>query len=157
VAISWEIFFGHRGRDAIEHGGTVLLNPTNGSSFQGVLVQSQQIASSRLQALQTGRWVVQAAPTGYSAIVTPSGRVVVRTDISEEAVIHGTVEQRTGLTFATRIGDRPAIVLALLLIAGAWVLERRRPRSAPPAPLEASGVEVDRPGDVDRVEEAPVV
>ncbi len=48
VVISWEVFFGGRARDAIGHGGTVLLNPTNGASYNGTILQTQQIASSRL-------------------------------------------------------------------------------------------------------------
>ena len=71
VVISWEVFFGGRAREGVKQGGDVLLNPTNGASYTGTIVQTQQIASSRLRAIETGRWVVQAAPTGFSAFVTP--------------------------------------------------------------------------------------
>ena len=40
----------------------------------------------RLRALETGRWVVQVAPTGFCAFVTPTGEVLDRTGISEQAV-----------------------------------------------------------------------
>ena len=91
VAISWEVFFDHRARDAIGNGGAVLLNPTNGSSYWLTIVQSQQIASSQLRALETDRWVLQAAPTGFSAIIDPSGAVVARTGVSEQQVLIETI------------------------------------------------------------------
>lgn len=127
VAISWEVFFGGRGREGVEQGGEILLNPTNGSSYWLTILQSQQVASSRLRAVENGRWVLQAAPTGFSAVVDPDGDVLQRTGISEREVLHATVERRTGLTWATRLGDRPMIALALWVIAGAWLLSRRRP------------------------------
>ena len=65
--ISWEVFFGGRAREGVKHGGEVLLNPTNGASYTGTIVQTQQVASSRLRAIETGRWLVQAAPTGLLA------------------------------------------------------------------------------------------
>ena len=76
VAISWEIFFADRVREGVEDGGLLVLNPTNGSSFTGTVVQTQQVASSRLRAIETGRWVLQVAPTGFSAIVDADGEVV---------------------------------------------------------------------------------
>ena len=91
VMISWEVFFGGRARDGVSHGGTLLLNPTNGSSYTGTILQTQQVASSRLRALENGRWVAQVAPTGFSAFVTPSGDVLERTGISEQAVRYHTV------------------------------------------------------------------
>ena len=137
VVISWEVFFPDRARDAIGHGGAVLLNPTNGSSFTGTQVQAQQVASSRLRAIETGRWVLQAAPTGFSAIVTPGGRVVDRTGVSERAVLHGTVELRSGRTWAMTAGDHLPVALALASLAGGWWVERRSHRLA----LEPSGGE----------------
>ena len=73
VAISWEVFFTQRVREGVQEGGEVVLNPTNGSSYWLTQVQSQQVASSQLRAIETGRWVLQAAPTGFSAVVDPDG------------------------------------------------------------------------------------
>ena len=132
VAISWEIFFGGRVRDGVSHGGQVVLNPTNGSSYTGTVLQTQQIASSRLRALESGRWVVQAAPTGFSAFVTPSGKVIGRTSVSEPAVGVHEVALRSGQTIYTRVGDRPIIAAAVLLLAVAWLLDRRGRQTADP-------------------------
>jgi len=126
VVVSWEVFFGDRARDAIGNGGQLLLNPTNGSSFTGTQVQSQQVASSRLRAIESGRWVLQAAPTGFSAVVDPQGRVLQRTGVSERAVLHADVELRRGRTWALAFGDWPAVVLSAGLVGGGWVIARRR-------------------------------
>ena len=109
VSISWEIFFEHRVRDAVNNGAQILLNPTNGSSYWLTIVQAQQIASSQLRALETGRWVLQAAPTGFSAIITSDGDVVDRTSVSEQRVIEGVVELRSGKTLAVRVGIWPML------------------------------------------------
>ncbi|MCP5026983.1 MAG: apolipoprotein N-acyltransferase [Actinomycetia bacterium] len=119
VSISWEIFFAHRARDAIGNGGEVLLNPTNGSSYWLTQVQSQQVASSQLRALETGRWVLQAAPTGFSAIVSPDGEVIERTGISETKVLYATIERRSGLTVANRVGVWPVLLFALAALGAA--------------------------------------
>ncbi len=126
VVISWEVFFANRARDAIGNGGELLLNPTNGSSYWLTIVQTQQIASSRLRAMETGRWVLQAAPTGLTAIVTPDGEVLDRTAVGERAVVQGTVETRAGLTIYTRVGDWPLLALALGLVVAAWVNSKLR-------------------------------
>jgi apolipoprotein N-acyltransferase len=125
VVISWEVFFANRARDAISNGGEVLLNPTNGSSYWLTIVQTQQIASSRLRAMETGRWVLQAAPTGLSAIVTPDGEVLDRTAVSERAIVQGTVETREGLTIYTKVGDWPMLLIGLALVLGARLVRRR--------------------------------
>lgn len=136
VSISWEIFFGERARDAIGNGGQVLLNPTNGASYTGTQVQTQQVANSRMRAIETGRWVLQAAPTGFSAVVTPTGDVLQRTAVSEREVLYDTVELREGKTLYVRLGDLPALALAALSLGLGWVADRRgwlgpRPRGAP--------------------------
>jgi apolipoprotein N-acyltransferase len=106
----------------------LVLNPTNGSSFTGTIVQTQQVASSRMRAIETGRWVGQVAPTGFTAVVDDRGNVLERTAVSERAVIQREMELREGLTIYTRWGNGPALVLALALIAGGWSIELGRRR-----------------------------
>lgn len=122
VVISWEVFFGGRARDGTSKGGLVLLNPTNGASYTGTILQSQQVASSRLRAVETGRWVVQVSPTGFSAFVTPSGRVLDRTAVSEQRVLVREIDLREGRTLYSRLGDAPivALVLVALVLAEGW-------------------------------------
>ncbi len=130
VSISWEVFFADRARTAIDSGGQILLNPTNGSSYWLTILQTQQIATSRLRAMETGRWVLQAAPTGFSAVIDPDGDLIKRTAVSETAVIHETVELRSGNTIATRMGPWPMLVVALAALALAW---RASPSRGQPA------------------------
>lgn len=134
VVISWEVFFANRGRDAALNDGLLLTNPTNGSSYWLTQVQTQQVASSRLRALETGRWVTQAAPTGFSAVVDPDGNVHQRTSISEQAVIYDTVELREGSTWATEVGHWPVFLLALAAYPLGWWIERRTRRASTGAP-----------------------
>ncbi len=121
VVISWEVFFGGRGRDAIGHGGQVLLNPTNGSSYTGTILQTQQVASSRLRATELGRWVVQASPTGFSAFISPDGDVYDRTAVSEQAVLYRDVPLREGSTWYLHLGDKPWAALAALVLLLSWL------------------------------------
>jgi apolipoprotein N-acyltransferase len=133
VMISWEVFFGNRGRDASD--GAILINPTNGSSYTGTIVQTQQVASSRLRAVETGRSVVQVSPTGFSAFISPSGTVSQRTNVSERKVITAAVQPRTGSTWYTELGDAPwvlgvAVLLAVAVWFGTW--KPRRTAVTPP-------------------------
>jgi apolipoprotein N-acyltransferase len=143
VAISWEVFFGDRVREGVGDDAELVLNPTNGSSFTGTLVQTQQVASSRMRAIESGRWVVQVAPTGFSAIVGPDGTVHQRSSVSEQTVLQGTVGLREGTTLYTRLGLLPAWVVALAGLALGWGLTlraRRRAAADPvPAPEDATG------------------
>jgi apolipoprotein N-acyltransferase len=134
VVISWEVFFGNRARDGVQHGAQVILNPTNGSSYTGTVLQTQQVASSRLRAVETGRWVVQAAPTGFSAFIDDEGNVYERTAVGEQRVIEHEVELRSGRTWYTTIGDWPIALLIALVVAGSWWATKQAAVRARPSP-----------------------
>ena len=117
---------------ASKAGGQAVLNPTNGASYTGTILQSQQVASSRLRAIETGRWLVQVSPTGFSEFVTPDGDVLQRTGISEQKVIRERIMLRTGDTWYVGLGDRPWIAALVVVLGGSWVLtvlDRPRRRS----------------------------
>lgn len=138
VVISWEVFFGSRARDAVRSGGELIVNPTNGASYTWTIVQSQQVASSKLRAVETGRWVIQVAPTGFSATVNPSGEVLERSAISEQTVLFSMPMRRTGSTVYTQIGDAPFAALALGLLIIPLMRSRRSPSPARRSPTTLS-------------------
>jgi apolipoprotein N-acyltransferase len=128
VVISWEVFFAGRAREGVKLGGEAIINPTNGASYTGTIVQTQQVASSQLRAIENGRWVVQAAPTGFTAIVDADGNVLQRTAVSEQRVVYAEVELREGFTWYTNLGDGPFIAVLLALFA--MTLWFSRPRAS---------------------------
>lgn len=128
VAISWEVFFGGRVNEGVEHRGELVINPTNGSSYTGTVLQTQQVASSRLRAVEQGRWVIQVAPTGFSAFINPNGDVIQRSGISEARVLTGTVTLHTGRTWYSHLGNIPFVFLAALALLAAMIAELRAGR-----------------------------
>jgi apolipoprotein N-acyltransferase len=126
VAISWEVFFSGRANEGVEAGGSMLVNPTNGSSYTGTILQSQQVASSRLRAIENGRWLVQISPTGFSAFVSPTGKVYDRTGVSEQRVLIREIPLRTGRTIYSNLGDLPFIMVMVATLGSLVFLGRKR-------------------------------
>ncbi len=124
VAISWEAYFEHRSRHAVREGAEVLLNPTNGSSYWLTQVQTQQVASNQLRAIENDRWVLMVGPTGLSAVIDPDGNVLDRSDVGERKVLYATVERRTGRTLQSYLGPWPVSLFALCALA--WGINRER-------------------------------
>lgn len=125
VAISYEVFFADRARDAVRSGAHALLVPTNASSFTTSQVPTQQVAAARLRSWETGRWLVQAAPTGYSAVIDPRGRLMDRSVLGRDQTLEGAIALRSGRTLYVRWGDVPLIGAAVMVLVGLWA--RRRP------------------------------
>jgi apolipoprotein N-acyltransferase len=128
VAISWEVFFGGRVNEGVSDGAGYIINPTNGSSYTWTILQTQQVASSRLRAQEQGRWLLQISPTGFSGFVGPDGHMYDRTKVSEAAIIDRTIPVRTGRTLYSYLGNG---VYIALLIAAAFLIARRSYRAFP--------------------------
>ena len=71
----------------------------------GEILQQQQVATSQLRAIESGRFLVQAATTGYSLVIDPNGKVLRRLTIGERGVIVENVALRTGRTAYSYLGD----------------------------------------------------
>ncbi len=117
VAVSFEVFFPERVRAAVRAGGQLVVVPTNAASFVTDEVPAQQLAAARLRALESGRHVIQAGPTGYSAIIAPDGTVHSVTELGVAQVLTGEVRRRAGVTPYVRVGDLPIVLVALIVLA----------------------------------------
>lgn len=128
VAISWEVFFTERGRSATRAGAEVLLVPTNAASFSTGQVPAQEVAAAQLRAWESGRWLIQSAPTGYGAVIDERGRIRARTTLGEAEILAEKVVLRTGRTPYVAWGDVPLLALCLVVAVGVWLVQRPRDR-----------------------------
>jgi apolipoprotein N-acyltransferase len=117
VLVSYEVFFSDRNRAALRHHAELIVVPTNAASFTTTQVPTQEVAAARLRAIESGRDLVQVAPTGYSVLVDNRGRARGRSALGRGQVVYGTVHPRRGRTLYARGGDLPVLALAAFVLA----------------------------------------
>ena len=120
VLVSYEVFFPDRGRSGVRAGGQLIVVPTNTSSYSSDQAPSQEIAASRLQAVSEGRDLLQAAPTGYSAVINSQGTVRELSALSVPAILRASVALRSGSTLFERFGELPVLLLAAAAVLAGW-------------------------------------
>jgi len=131
VGICFEVAYDRIIREAVQHGAELLVIPTNNATFGMTAESTQQLAMSRLRAIEHGRATVQISTVGVSGIITPRGRVVEQTELFTPAQMVAELPLRTTLTPATRYGDviawgmrGLAVVIVLAGMAGAARVRR---------------------------------
>ncbi len=124
--VSFEVFYADRGRSSVRAGAELLVVPTNTASYATSQVPTQELAAARTQAVQQGRDLLQAAPTGFSAAIDHRGVIEARSEIGARQVVFATLDRRSGTTLYVRFGDLPVLLLAAVALAAGWWLAARR-------------------------------
>ena len=136
IATCYEVVFDPAFRDAVNNGATVLATPTNNATFGYTDMTYQQLAMSRMRAIEFDRAVVVAATSGVSAIVAPDGSVEQETGIFEQRVLTADLPLRDHLTPAARYGGTMEWAI-VALAAFALIAAVRRAMGAAAAAREA--------------------
>ena len=133
IATCYEVAFDNVVHDAVRAGGTVLAVPTNNATFGYTEMTYQQLAMSRVRAVEQSRTVLVAATSGVSAVITPDGAVRQRTGLFTADALVADVPLRTATTLATRLGAAPEWLLVTIGVAALLVvvLRSRRRQGAP--------------------------
>jgi apolipoprotein N-acyltransferase len=112
--ICFEVAYDGEVRDVA--GGQVLVVQTNNATYGRTSLPPQQIAMSRLRAVEHGRTILVAATSGISAIVAPDGRVLDRSREFVPDIQVARVPARTARTPADRVGAAPEWTLAAVAV-----------------------------------------
>jgi apolipoprotein N-acyltransferase len=126
--ICFEVVYDGLARDVVRGGAELLVVQTNNATFGFTDESGQQLALSRLRAVEHGRTVAIAATSGISAVVAPDGTVVRDTELFTPDVVVAEIARRDATTVATRVGAVPEWLLAAVGAAavGVAVLRGRR-------------------------------
>lgn len=123
-AICYELADGDALAAATRDGARWLLASANLDPYP-LMLQRQFSALAQLRAIESGRWLVSAANTGPSLLVSPQGVITVQLPPGGSRTALLVVPQITGLTTYASLGDTP-LALASGLAAAAVVLHRRQ-------------------------------
>ncbi|HSL12175.1 MAG TPA: apolipoprotein N-acyltransferase [Actinomycetota bacterium] len=112
-------------RAFVDEGAAFLVVPVNNASYGFTAASEQHLQMSRMRAVENGRWVVNAAISGVSAFVDPSGAVVSRTELFETDILRGRIRTSDARTPYTRLGDWFPWLSAVLVV-GAMSIPKRQ-------------------------------
>ncbi|MGP7960935.1 apolipoprotein N-acyltransferase [Sanguibacter sp. A247] len=129
--ICFEVAYDFVARDAVKGGAEVLFVPTNNSNFGYTAESTQQLAMTRLRAIETGRAAVQISTVGVSGVVDPAGRVLERTGLFTAEQLLTDLPLRTSTTPAVSLGAGVEIFFAAFasVLLGLGIVSRARSRS----------------------------
>jgi apolipoprotein N-acyltransferase len=105
--ICFEVAYDALMRDSVDRGANVLLVQTNNATFGFTDESVQQLAISRIRAIEHGRSIVHVSTVGVSAMITPDGTAHQRTSLFTQAVLAADLPLRTDRTIADRVGAWP--------------------------------------------------
>jgi apolipoprotein N-acyltransferase len=134
--ICFEVVYDGLVHDVVDRGAEYIVVQTNNATFGFTDESEQQLAMSRLRAVEFGRTVVVSATSGISAIVAPDGTVARSSLLFTPAVFVEDIARRHSTTIALRLGAWPEWALtavglgAVVAAVGPGLLRRRRRAAA---------------------------
>jgi apolipoprotein N-acyltransferase len=115
--------------DFVHNGAELFVLSTNDSSFERSYASEQHLAHTRMRALETRQWFVQAALSGISAVIRPDGAVEHQTGLFKTKAFVADVSARRASSLYVETGDLFAALFAAA--AGIGLVLGRRVKSKP--------------------------
>lgn len=118
VSICFEVAYDDLVRDTVRGGADLLVVQTNNATFGRTDEAVQQLAMSRLRAMEHGRAVAHVSTVGVSALMLPNGQVLQRSALLTADVLTADLPLRTDITLADRLGGWVELLLCALALLG---------------------------------------
>lgn len=113
--ICYESLFPEEARARVLAGAQVLVNVTNDAWYAKTPAAWQHFQAARMRAVETGRYVLRAANTGVTAIITPDGNVSEQLPWWTPAALKGSFVSSNIITPYVRWGDWPLLIILIML------------------------------------------
>jgi apolipoprotein N-acyltransferase len=130
AAFDWAV------RSTVTDGAQLISVPSNNATFDRSEMTYQQLAMSRVRAVEHSRTVTVPVTSGVSAVIMPDGRITQRTGMFVADSLVQKVPLRSSETPATRLGILPEMLLVAVAVgglgwAGTTVVRGRRGGAGP--------------------------
>lgn len=112
AAFDWAV------RSTVTDGAQLISVPSNNATFDRSEMTYQQLAMSRVRAVEHSRTVTVPVTSGVSAVIMPDGRITQRTGMFVADSLVQKVPLRSSETPATRLGILPEMLLVAVAVGG---------------------------------------
>lgn len=133
--ICYESIYGDYVTDYVKKGGEALFVITNDGWWGNTLGHRQHHYLATLRAIETRRYVVRSANTGWCSFINSRGDTYRKSEYDAPLTLRDRIHMRDEKTFYVRYGDligRVSILVTILLLVSMIANRLRRPKDAPP-------------------------
>ena len=121
--VCFDSIYGNLSRDSVRDGAQVIALSTNDSWFTDSAALYMHNTHAKLRAIENGRYVVRAANTGISTVISSKGEVLCSLEPLVDGIVEYDVSVNTHKTLYSVIGDLiVGIFLTAILAVLAWDL-----------------------------------
>jgi len=116
VNICFESLFPNLNRKFVKKGANILVNISNDAWYLNTSAPYQHFSFNVLRAVENRRYLVRAANTGISGVISPTGKILYRTGLYEKESFSYAVPGIKYLSFYTRYGDVFVLLCFMFLL-----------------------------------------
>jgi len=115
ILICFEVIFPELARKQAKKGAKILINLTNDAWYGKTSAPYQHLCMAVFRSVETGKPMIRAANTGFSAFISPRGKIIAHGELfTEEVLKHRVKVGDSPQRFYTRYGDLFAIALLII-------------------------------------------
>lgn len=118
--ICFDSIYDELARDSTLAGAELITLSTNDSWFLDSAALYMHNAQAKLRAIENGRYVVRAANTGISSVISPTGKTLASLEALEDGQITADVYPRDDITLYTFIGN--SFVYLCIILTLVWLV-----------------------------------
>jgi len=123
TSICYEDAFGDAGIIGLP-GAAYLVNVTNDGWFGNSIEPHQHLQIARMRAMETGRFLLRSTNTGVTAVIAPDGKIISQAPLFKATVLTETITPMGGMTPYVSSGDKPVILVLMILLFCMIVYDR---------------------------------
>jgi len=116
LSICFESLYPHHVRKTVSNGAKLLVNISNDAWFGKTSMPELHLNASCIRAIENRRYLLRASNSGFSAIISPLGRVNLKTDLFVQDAISAPITQLTQKSFYVKYGEWVAYLTALIIL-----------------------------------------
>jgi len=112
--ICYEIISDQLVSDMAKHSSALIVQ-TNSATFAGTAESRQQLAITRIRAVENSRYILSVSTIGISALIDNNGRVIAQTKENLQSSLTGDLKMSQSQTFANRYGKLSDLAMLLFI------------------------------------------
>ncbi len=102
-------------RNIRKNGAEAIFVLSDSSSLDNSIAPWHHIIFSKVRAIENGVYVVHCANVGISAIISPAGEIITRSELSEKGVLYGKIYLNSEKTFYSKYGNMLMFIYFIII------------------------------------------